>query len=915
MITSHIIGLKRHPREGNIMKLSNLKTLQMANPIGIDKTPYFSWMLESDTPDTMQRSYRLSVSSADGVAYDSGTIESSQDSFVPYRGAALTSRTEYVWTVTVTDNRGNTAHASATFETALLDETDWQAAWVKSPLHRRKSKVGFGNQGPATLFRREFALGATAVRARLYATCHGIYEATINGHRVDDRLLAPEHTSYGSYLCYQTYDVTGLLSEGANALGLCVADGWYLGPQTKPNMRMRDHAHAALFQLEVELADGTRLLVSSDEQVKAAHGPVLSADLFAGELYDARKELAGWGLPGFDDSGWRPCKRARYGMSNLHAQLGEPVRIVEELPVKQVLTNAKGEQILDFGQNMAGFVRMRVDQPAGTQITLEHCEVLDREGCFFDNLLAAGGVGKGVDQKDVFISAGTPAVFEPRFTYHGFRYVRVSGIDVNPHDFVACALSTEKQCIGTFSCANDDINRLCDSILWSQRSNMLSIPTDCPQREKAGWTGDMLVYARTAMQSEDCTAFFTRWLENMAIDQDRFGIVPMVVPLDGTYPAMGKIISLTSGGGKGLATSSGWGDAAVAVPWALYQATGNTQVLRSQYACMKAWCDYVIGQAATKRPKGSKLPDEVERYLWDTGYHYGEWLIPSQNKDGLDLKNLKAIMAASSCYTAPLFGWSSVDTLARIASVLAAEEGAGSAYAQDAARYANVAAHMRDAIQRGVIGEDGSMPSDLMGAYVLPIHFGLVPEQHERTFAENLVASIERNDGCMDTGFLSTPFLLDALCTIDRQDLAFDLLFQDKAPSWLCEVRQGGTTMWENCFGYDDEGNPGNLSFNHYAFGAVADWIFRKVGGLDSAEAGYGHLVFAPLLDSRVSAATRTLETPHGLASCSWTVSKAEDSIFEIEVVVPCNARATVLMPDGTAHEVGSGTYRYACAL
>lgn len=889
------------------MKLAKLKTLRMTEPLGIDVTPYFSWILESDTPNTLQASYRLTVAAPDSApCYDSGVVESDHNAYIPYAGPALHSRTRYTWTVTVTDNHGNEASASSTFETALLGKTDWSAQWVKPAARRKKAKKGFGKQQPATLFRKVFTLKEKPASARLYATCHGVYELYLNGHKPDERTLAPEHTVYEKYLCYQTYDVTQQLLAGDNVLGMAVGDGWYLGPHTTPNMKHLDYAHAVLFQLEVTYADGSCEHVISDNSVKTAFGPVRSSDLFAGECYDANFEQQGWCAPGFDEKDWTPVKTAAYGYANLVAQLGEPVTVVKELPVSQILTSPIGETILDFGQVIAGRVRMKVNAPKGTAVTLEHCEVLDKAGNYFNNIQTAGGVGSGVDQKDVYISSGRPDVYEPHFTYHGFRYVRVSGIQPQAEDFTACVLSSQKEDIGSFTSSDEQLNRLYQNIRWSQCANMLSIPTDCPQREKAGWTGDMLVYAKTAMLNEDCTAFFTRWLHNMRCDQDQYGIVPMVVPQVGTYPMMGKFIHLTSGC-KGSGTSSGWGDAAVAVPYSMYQVTGNTAILRQQYTCMKRWCDYVIDQAATRKPKGSTLPPEIEMYLWDTGYHYGEWLIPSQNKNGLDMKNLKGIMGMSSCYTAPIFGWNSVNTFAAIAGILAEEDKGNAQYQKDAESYGHVAQRMENAIQKGVIRPDGSMPSDLMGAYVLPIYFDLVPEEHKTTFAQNLVQSIKKNGMCMDTGFLGTPYLLDALCKIGRQDLAYTLLWQTEKPSWLYEVAAGGTTIWENCYGYDEDGNPGNLSFNHYAFGAVADWIFRNVTGIDSADAGFRHLIFAPKPDGKLTHAHRRFETSQGTAEACWDVE--DSNTFKLQVKVPCNATALVRLPDGTEKHIGSGSY------
>lgn len=891
------------------MNVRDLKVLHMDNPCGIDRTPYFSWKLESDLNGTVQTAYCIIVKKQNTIVWDSGKVESSENCYITYAGEALESRSCYTLQVTVWDNYGNEAGIEGSFETALLNKNDWKALWAESPIRRKKGKPGFGNQQPATMFRKSFALKDMPAKARIYATCHGVYELTVNGKRADNRILAPEHTVYEKYLCYQTYDVTDKLHKGENAIGMYVGDGWYLGPQTLPNIKKLKHAHAVLFQLEVQYEDGTSQCIYSDDDVKVSYGPIVCSDLFAGEKYDAGKEQKDWDMALFQENAWQRCKIAEYGYSNLTAQLGEAVEIVELLPVKEVLHSPKGETILDFGQVIAGYVRMKVHVPKGTEIVLEHCEVLDKDGNFFNNITAEGGVGKGCSQKDIFVSAGTEAEYSPHFTFHGFRYVRVQGTEIHPEDFQAVVISTRKESAGTFCTSDTRLNRLYENTRWSQKANMLSIPTDCPQREKAGWTGDMLVYAKTAMQNEDCTTLFTRWLENMSCNQDEYGIIPMVVPHDGNYPQTGKLMNLMYGE-KGNATSSGWGDAAVIVPYSMYQITGNTSILIQQYECMQKWCDYIIHKAATKKPKNSTLPDEVEKYLWDTGYHYGEWLIPSQNKNGLDMKNLKETMAMSACYTAPIFGWNSVSTFSKISKILAQKYPERQEFLINSEKYQTVAEQMRHAIQAGIIRNDGSMPSELMGAYVLPIYFDLVTEEKKAKFAEHLVEIIEKNNGCMDTGFLGTPYLLDALCKIGRLDLAYQLLWQDKCPSWLSEVDAGATTIWENCFGYDEDGNPGKLSFNHYSFGCVDDWMFRYIGGIDTDTPGYKHLIFAPKPDGKLTYAERTFNTSQGIAKCFWKIEDSEtEKQFHLRITVPCNTTATIKLPDGTEEERGSGEY------
>lgn len=883
------------------MKIANLAVCNQKEPMGIDLNPYLSWTLESEQENTVQVAYEITVKTEDDILlFETEHVESDETSFVKLTTLRHRSRTRCLVHLQVWDNHEQSSCADTIFEMGLLAPYDWKAKWVSPKKKRKKSKPGFGNQDPATMFRKQFVLKDKPIRARLYATCHGIYQVSLNGKRPDTRYFAPEHTVYGDYLCYQTYDVLELLEAGDNVLGMYVGDGWYLCSHSLPNIKKQVHAHAVLFQLEVTYSDGSKEMICSDTSVTSSDGPILAADLFAGELYDARIEKNGWDKPAYCDADdmWTPTVEQKFGYANLRAQNDSGVVEVKKLQVKEMIVSPKGEIILDFGQVLAGVVQMCVHEEKGKEIQLDHCEVLDCQGNYFNNILGAGGVGKGCDQRDVYICGGEQeAVYTPRFTYHGFRYVRVSGV-TNPkkEDFEAIVLSTEKENLGTFETSDPALNRLYENTRWSQTANMLSIPTDCPQREKAGWTGDMLVYAKTALQNEDCTPIFTRWLENMSCDQENNGVVPMVVPNDGSYPMIGKMINLSQGE-KGQATSSGWGDAAVIVPWSMYEITGNKEILEQQFECMRKWCDYIIHKAAKGKPKDSSLPEEVEKYLWNTGYHYGEWLIPSQNKSGLDTKNLGKIMAKSACYTAPIFGWYSVSTFAKICEVLGKDK--------EIKEYKDIADRMKKAIQQGVIGPDGTMPSDLMGAYAIPIAMDLVPEEHKEKFAQNLIASIEEHDYCMDTGFLGTPFLLDALCKIERPDLAYQLLWQEQVPSWLSEVKAGATTIWENCFGYDEQGNPGNLSYNHYSFGCIEDWMFRYIGGISTDTPGYRHLIFEPKPDKHLTFAKRTYMTPNGMAACEW--SRGEK--FIMKVTIPCNCSGTIILPNGDIVERGSGNY------
>ena len=882
------------------MQLYDLTALHVAAPLGLDPAtpPYFGWKMKSAVRGTKQTAYRLQVWAEDAPqtpCWDSGEVESEQAAFVEYAGAPLAARTVYHWRVTVWDNHGHAAGAESNFETALA-QSDWQAHWMRTPRPAPKREKGFGKQPPATLFRRAFALNGQPVRARLYATCLGVYRLTVNGVLPDARELAPEHTSYRKMLCYQTYDLTTLLQAGENVLGIEVADGWYCCPQTRPPIDGMQPDHTILFQLEVTYADGSKQTICSDDAVTTHDSPLQSSDIFDGEKYDARLICPGWDAPGYDAAAWTPAAEVTMGYDTLHPQTDPPVRVVRELSAADVIITPKGETIVDFGQIVAGRTRVKATLPTGASLTLEHTETLGKDGNYFINTDSAMGV---TEQKDEFISDGHAHEYEAQFAFHGFRYVRVTGPDtVRPENFTAVILSSEKPNAGTFECSDERLNRLYQNTRWSQCANMISIPTDCPQREKAGWTGDISLYARTALLNEDVTPFLTRWLQCLAYDQRENGSVPFTVPDVSIYHYSGIKMGESTGCG-GPVCSAGWGDAAVTVPWAMYTITGNTAILRRQYASMKGWADYVMARARVHAPN-SQLPDEIEEYLWNTGFQFGEWLIPSQANEPQE--KIFATMAASAGYTAPIFGWLAVRIMSHTAEVLG--------YTDDAERYAAEADAMKYAIQTALITANGRMKVDRQGAYVLMLALGLVPDALKAAFADRLETLIRENGNRLDTGFLPTPYLLDALCMAGKRELAYTLLYQENAPAWLAQIRQGATTIWESWQMYDAEGNPRKESFNHYTYGAVDDWLFRNIGGIDQRGIGYRHLVFRPQPDAGLTWAKRSFMTEQGEAACAW---QRADGRFTLDVTVPCNADAVVILPDGTEHTVGSGQYRFAC--
>ncbi|MCR5023187.1 MAG: glycoside hydrolase family 78 protein, partial [Lachnospiraceae bacterium] len=882
------------------MKLYALRTSHEENPISIDQTPYFSWKIKSEQENTMQTAYRIVLSASDNtVIWDSGKVESDKSAFVVYKGHELASKAKYTWEVTVWDNHGNVSNGTAFFETAMVNKSEWKSKWVMSkPLSKRKR--GFGNQPSPLMFRRDFMLSdKEIVRARLYATCHGMYNISVNGIRPDERHFAPEYSSYDSILFYQTYDVTDILKSGNNTLGMYVGDGWYFCKETTMSKRTAKDGYAILYQLEVTYADSSKDVIYSDGSEKYAEGPVVHSDLFAGEKYDANREQKGWDMPGFDDRGWVPViPDNKSGYDELASQIGKPVGVVKELSAQKYYVSPKGENIIDFGQVLAGKVRIHVNAPKGTRIIIDHFETTDKYGNYFNNILAEGGVGGGCDQKVEYICDGNEREYTELFSFQGFRYIRVSGLDtVRPEDFTALAVSSIKENLGTFECSEPRLNKLYKNTRWSQRSNMISIPTDCPQREKAGWTGDIGVYSPTALLNEDVTDLLTRWMRSVSADQSENGAIPMVVPNNQTYKSMMTLLKLVGKKGvKGDIGVAGWADACILVPLAMYNLTGNTVILEQHYNTMKKWCDYII-MVADKGTGDRKRPKEIEKYLWDTGFHYGEWLIPSKTQGGLnDIGAMRTAFAEAVLYVPEVYSILAMRNLANIAGILGKSK--------DQNFYEDMAGKMLDAFSKGCITRDGRMPIENMGAYIMAVYYDMVPDSLRSSFETIIVEKIKNNEMRLDTGFLGTPIILDTLCKIGRPDMAYELLFQNKAPSWLYEVENGATSIWESWHVTTPEGDPMPVSLNHYAFGCVDDWMFRNITGIIPTAPGFKEFSVKPLLDERITSAKRSYESEYGKISVEW---KNEDGEFEIKVSVPCNTVATIVMPNGDQIRRGSG--------
>lgn len=855
-----------------MLQIRDLSIEYQKEPLGLDeKHPRFSWKLQSDQQDVRQVAYSLLVRNESGHAvWKSGRVKSDESVLIPYAGEALSPCTRYDVCVQVEDNKGATAGADTHFETGLLSGMNFQAEWI-SP---RES----GPSGSCPVLQKHFSLlNKKVCKARLYATAHGLYEAALNGQKVGDGFLAPGWTSYHHRLQYQTYDVTSLLQNmsGSVQWSLMLADGWYKGPFTwYEKADLYGNRLAVLAELHIFYEDDDEQIIRTDSDWQAGEGEVRYSEIYHGEQIDRTFSA--------------PLNNAvdvlTFDHAILTAQETPPVRILHRRkPVKKFRT-PKGELVLDFGQDMSGFVSFSCQYPRGTKLSLQYVETLDRFGNVYTLNLRTARC------RDTFVTSGEKDTFTPHFTFHGFRYVELLGFpdDVAADDFLACAIHTDLSQTGSFTCSDERVNRLQQNIQWSQRDNFVDIPTDCPQRdERLGWTGDAQMFARTASYNMLTASFFTKWLRDLAADQTQEHGVPHVVP---------NVLE----GSEGAAA---WSDAATIVPWTVYLCYGDKRILQKQYASMKGWGEYIRAQAG-------------EKNLWQSGFQYGDWLgldmeafWPERVRFGLDYKeNIDRIGATDPYLVASAFYAYSTQIVRDTARVLG--------YAEDEQTYTDLLEHILQAFRQEYVTPNGRLLSETQTACVLALHFNLIQEEDRPRVIRSLVENIHRHGDHLTTGFVGTPYLCHVLTDNGEHELAAKLLLNDDYPSWLYEVKMGATTTWERWNSIHPDGTfdeTGMNSLNHYAYGAVGDWLYRKVAGIDTLDAGYQHLLLQPRLTKGLTFAAGQLETMYGKVASSWQL--LDDSTVKIDFVIPANCRAEVHLPQKDPFTLGSGTYHYEYQL
>lgn len=831
------------------MNITHMKTNHITNPLGFAVTkPTFSYTV-TDTTATTQIAAQVEIAldeSFTELVFDSGITEDI-DSLAYSPDLELAARTRYFWRVRLWNELGEKATSeTAWFETAKQDEP-WTAKWITPELEPTIHPV----------LQKTFEVKGPIAKARAYICGLGVYELELNGVKAGDEYLAPHYNAYHKWLQYQTYDITDLLQEGSNAIDVRLGNGWYKGRfgfegDTTANL-YGDH-FALLSELVITYTDGTEVVVPSDLSWHATRSNVVDGNIYDGEIYDAT----------LDVTEIYPVRESEMGYELLQARKSLPVVIKETLKPIEILTTPAGETVIDMGQNMVGWLQFRTTAPSGTVIHLQYGELLQKGNFYRENLRSAKA-------EYIYTANGEEAIVRPYFTFYGFRYVKVEGwageLDLN--DFTGCVVYSDMERTGYLETSHAGVNRLFENALWGQKGNFLDTPTDCPQRdERMGWTGDAQVFSGTANYNMDTYAFFNKYGYDLWMEQeDRNGMVPMVIPV-------GRV----QGGG-----SSAWGDAATIIPWNTYLHSGDPSILEQQFDSMKTWVDYI-----------KRSDDESgSTRLWAIGFHFGDWLALDGDDPNSPMGGTDNYFIASAYYAY------SSDIVAKAAKVLGHHDLAAS--------YDQLAQEVRAAIVKEYFTANGRLAVDTQTAYAIALYMDLVPEQHKARIAEAIRLRVRKDQNHLRTGFVGTPYLNRVLSAYGSNDIAYTLLLNDDYPSWLYAVNMGATTIWERWNSILPDGTiseNGMNSLNHYAYGAVVEWMYRHMAGINPVEdrPGFRHALLAPMPDFRIQWTKGRIDTATGTYCSEWRFDEAGKLYLSFSV--PFNATATIKLPRAVVDQV-----------
>lgn len=850
-----------------MLTVSHLRCEYRINPIGLDVTsPRLSWHLQSDHRNCVQSDYQIQLSRTEDFAqmeWDSGKKSSDQSIHVELDHGVLEARTRYYYRIRAWDRAGDESDWSETayFETGFMGGQDaWQAEWITVDPSSQQDES-------CPRLRTLFELVKPVASARIYVTALGLYELHLNNQRVGEAYFTPGWTSYSKRLQYQVYDVTKQLQNGQNILGAYLGDGWYkghLGWEKKQNIY--GTSAGLLLELHIHYTDGSEERIISDRNWKSSSSAIRSSDIYMGETYDARME-SDW-----QDSSsvqWSPVRVLDHSKEIIIAQENVPVTPIEQIKPIALLTTPLGERVLDMGQNMVGWVRFSIQGETGHTVELRHAEILDHQGNFYtENLRGAAQCNRYT------LKGGAVETYEPRFTFQGFRYVKLIGFpdQIRLEDFTGVVLHSNMERTGNFKSSSSLVNQLHHNILWGQKGNFVDVPTDCPQRdERLGWTGDAQMFIRTSSYLMNTAPFFTKWLRDLQADQGEDGGIPFYVP---------DLRSSTSDGwGDTNHSSAAWGDAAVICPWTIYEMYGDVRLLAEQYDSMKRWINYIHAQGENP-------------YLWNTGFHFGDWL-------GLDSKPDSYIGATDKDFVATAFYAYSVSLTRKAAEVLG--------HTEDVTYYNKLHDNIVAAFQNEFVTPAGKLAVPTQTAHVLALHFDLLDSTARKRTIDQLGKLVADAGNHLTTGFVGTPYLNPVLSDTGHHDLAYTLLFQEDYPSWLYQVTQGATTVWEHWDGIREDGSLWSAdmnSFNHYAYGAIGEWLYRYVAGIntDEQEPGFRIVHIEPKPGPGLDWVEASFETMYGSVASNWY--RRDNDEMEVRVSIPANTTGTVLLPGADVQTV-----------
>ena len=852
---------------------------------GITHVPQFGWILESDKRDVMQTAYELEIAkdaAFEKLIYQSGKVESDASAQVEVEGVKLDSMSRYYVRVKASAKDEETDWAATSFVTALMDNKEWKAEFVTV------EEECDADNSKGTYVRKPFCLKGKVKEAFACTTALGLYNFYINGKKVGTDELTPGWTSYLKHLCYQTYDVTEYLKEGDNAMGAILAAGWFKGMMGFDGLSKRRNHYgknaAFLAQMLVRYEDGSEEVFVTDKSWTGEDAPVVFAEIYDGEVYDANKEIQGWAEAGEPAGNWKQVRTVDYDMSVLTAQGSGKVAEIEEVKPKRIFKTPEGDTVIDFGQNMSGHIQVTAQGKAGDVIELHCFEVLDATGnVYLDNLRGVKEAMKYTFARDEEIT------YKPCFTFMGFQYAKIVSFPGEPSldNFTVFTLHSKMEPSGSIECSNPDLNQLAHNILWGLKSNFVDVPTDCPQRdERLGWTGDAQIFCRTACFLMNTYSFYKKWLKDVEADQTPEGGVAHVVP---------DIVSGNEGDNwllkQGSHSAAAWADVAVINPWTMYLTFGDKEILKEQYESMKGWIGFMETHAVD--------------YIWNYKLQFGDWV-------ALDAEEGSYFGATPNDLTCTAYFAYSTGLFVKIAKILGRTE--------DAEKYQALYEKIVDKFQRTFFDENGNMTAQTQTAHIVALYFGLTPEEYKENTINGLLKLLEKENGHLVTGFVGTPYFCHALSQNGHVKEAYELLLKDDFPSWLYQVKMGATTVWEHWDGLKPDGtmwSPDMNSFNHYAYGAIGEWIVRVAAGLeiDETNPGYKHSVIYPRLGGGLDYLKAEYKSVYGSVKSFWE-DKGDKAV--LHVCVPVNTTASicldeakeVLDSDGLSFAVADGVMK-----